>query len=251
MKSTIRACAAGLLFALSLGVTGAAHAAALSVSGDPRDDAVAAENRGDYAAALAIWRPRAEKGDPWSQFHMGMAYDFGHGVREDKTEAVRWYRLAADQDYSDAEFNLGVALQNGEGVAKDEAEAIKWYRKAAGHGDKSAMTALGSAYGRGRGVPKDQAEALRWTRMAAAESYPMAVANLGVIYYQGYGVPKDPVEAYKYYLIVTRLPVDAENPDVKPHAQEAVDYLESILTTEQIAEGRRRASAWTPQMERR
>ena len=32
---------------------------------------------------------------------------FGQGVPLDYTEAVRWYRKAADQGYAKAEYNLG------------------------------------------------------------------------------------------------------------------------------------------------
>ena len=46
------------------------------------------------------------------------------------TEAVKWYRKAAEQGNADAQSNLGVMYANGTGVTKDESEAMKWYRKA-------------------------------------------------------------------------------------------------------------------------
>jgi len=42
-------------------------------------------------------RVLAEQGNADAQFTLGVMYDNGRGVPQDDTEAVRWYRLAADQ----------------------------------------------------------------------------------------------------------------------------------------------------------
>ena len=36
-------------------------------------------------------------------------YGAGRGVPQDDAEAVRWYRLAAEQGEASAQYNLGVA----------------------------------------------------------------------------------------------------------------------------------------------
>ncbi len=47
----------------------------------------------------------------------------------------RWrYRLAADQGDADAQFNLGIMYENGRRVPQDETEAVRWYRLAADQG---------------------------------------------------------------------------------------------------------------------
>jgi TPR repeat protein len=48
-------------------------------------------------------------------------------VVHDDAEAVRWYRLAADQGDADAQQNLGRHYVYGTGVARDNAEALRWY----------------------------------------------------------------------------------------------------------------------------
>ncbi len=53
--------------------------------------------RGDYEAALKELRPLAQEGDATSQFNLGVMYHKGYGVPQDYKEAVRWYRLAAEQ----------------------------------------------------------------------------------------------------------------------------------------------------------
>ena len=39
----------------------------------------------------------------------------GQGVPQDYAEAVKWYRLAADQGMGEAQYNLGVMYKNGLG----------------------------------------------------------------------------------------------------------------------------------------
>ena len=69
-------------------------------------------------------------------------YDNGEGVRQDKSEAVRWYRKAAEQGNANAQCNLGMAYQSGEGVRQDYEEARKWYRRAIEGGNEHAQTFL-------------------------------------------------------------------------------------------------------------
>ena len=92
----------------------------------------------------------------------------------DDAEAVRWYRLAAEQGDATAQNNLGVAYNNGEGVPPDDAEAVRWYRLAAEQGDATAQNNLGVAYGNGEGVPQDYVLAHMWLNVAAATGHENA-----------------------------------------------------------------------------
>jgi TPR repeat protein len=60
----------------------------------------------------------------------------------DAAEAVKFFRLAADQGHSDAQYNLGVCYLNGRGVAVDQAEAVRLWQLAADSGNESAARAL-------------------------------------------------------------------------------------------------------------
>ena len=64
-------------------------------------------------------------------------YRKGDGVPEDDKEAVKWYRLAAEQGYADAQTNLGVMYGTGQGVIKDNVYAHMWGNLAASNGDKN------------------------------------------------------------------------------------------------------------------
>jgi uncharacterized protein YdaT len=77
-----------------------------------------------------------------------------------------------------AQVRMGKAYASGKGVPQDYKEAMKWYRLAADQGNASAQYALGDAYDEGRGVPQDSNEAVRWYRLAADQGYARAKSVL-------------------------------------------------------------------------
>jgi uncharacterized protein len=89
-------------------------------------------------------------------------------VSQNYVEAVKWFRLAADQGNGYAQFNLGFMYDKGEGVPQDYAEAVKWYRKAADQGNGAAQVGLGVMYETGRAVPQDYVQAHMWFSLRAA-----------------------------------------------------------------------------------
>ena len=94
-------------------------------------------------------------------------YETGEGVPENDPEAVRWFRLAADQGDADAQSNLGVMYANGEGVLEDDPEAVKWLRLAADQGVVAAQFNLGVMYANGGGLPEDYVLGYAWLNLAA------------------------------------------------------------------------------------
>lgn len=117
--------------------------------------ALAAYERGDYAAALKELLPLADGGNARAQVMAGMAYEFGKGVPQDDREAVKWYRLAANQGDAKAQFKVGWMSALGRGKPQNDIEALHWYRLAAEQGDASAQSVLGSLYFSGVSVPQD------------------------------------------------------------------------------------------------
>jgi uncharacterized protein len=80
----------------------------LAVAG-PFEDGAAANARGDYATAVKLWTPLAERGDPDAQLALGDMHSQGRGVLQDYAEALKWYRLAAQQGSIMAEVALAAA----------------------------------------------------------------------------------------------------------------------------------------------
>ena len=152
-----------------------------------------------YKEAYDFLKKAAEQGNADAQNNLGVMYQYGEGVSQDKAEAVRWYRKAAEQGYAAAQNNLGVMYDNGEGVSQDKAEAVRWYRKAAEQGNAAAQNNLGRMYKYGEGVAQDKAEAVRWFRKAAEQGHAAAQNNLGWMYEYGEGVSRDKAEAVRWY----------------------------------------------------
>jgi len=155
-----------------------------------------------YPSSIHSLRVKAMLGSAEAQFNLGNKYDDGQGVPQDFAEAVKWYRMAADQGYAGAQVMLGflgVMYEKGQGVPQDDAEAVKRGRKAAEQGDAGAQNNLGVMYFQGQGVPQDYAKAVKWYRKAAAQGSSYAQYNLGWMYSEGQGVPQDYAESAKWY----------------------------------------------------
>jgi hypothetical protein len=130
---------------------------------------------------------------------LGVRYLNGDGVPKDSAEAVKWFRLAANQGLAEAQHNLGMLHAAGDGAPKDAAAAVKWYRLAAEQNRAQSQHALAAMYATGRGVDKDGAEAVKWYRKAAEQGYAVAQSTLGVKYLGGVGVAKDSNEAARWF----------------------------------------------------
>ncbi|HZF42379.1 MAG TPA: tetratricopeptide repeat protein [Sphingomonadaceae bacterium] len=148
---------------------GAAVASAAPALADVRAG-VEAYQRGDYARALAEWRPLADKGDADAQFNLAQAYKLGRGVPANLDTALGFYRKAAAQNHEEAQALLGLLLfQNGK-----RAEAMPWLGKAADRGDAASQYVYGTALFNGDMVGKDWPRAYALMTRAAAQGLPPA-----------------------------------------------------------------------------
>ena len=147
----------------------------------------------DKKEAAKWYRKAAEQGNADVQVMLGVCYANGDGVVQDKQEAVKWFRMAAEQGEARAQCNLGVCYERGDGVAQDEKEAVKWYRKAAEQGDARAQCNLGFCYS-----IEDKQEAAKWYRKAAEQGDARAQFLLGGCYYDGEGVTQNKKEAVRW-----------------------------------------------------
>jgi hypothetical protein len=84
-------------------------------------------NRGDYATAMRIYRPVAERGGPLSQYNVGVMYEQGLGVPKNYALAMSLFRKSAAQGFAIAMLNLGVMYGQGEGVPIDDVQAYRWF----------------------------------------------------------------------------------------------------------------------------
>ena len=141
------------------------------------DEGIAAVEQGDYAKAVAIFRPLAEAGDAEAQYNLAILYRSGHGVEKDPAQSRQWFLLAAKQGIAEAQYHLGYMYDTGEGAEQNDNYAFLWYRKAAEQGHPKAQTNLGVMYANGSGVAQDLKLAYVWFNLAAAQGYSPAFQN--------------------------------------------------------------------------
>lgn len=111
----------GLVFLYAILGTAAVPAWAGFIEGQ------AAYERGDYTAAMREWLPLAENGDIDAQYSLGLMHFHGIGVRQEFSEAVKWFRLAAEQGSPAAQLRYGKMYWLGQGLAQDLPRAYFWF----------------------------------------------------------------------------------------------------------------------------
>src|SRR6185369_15221463 len=136
---------------------------------------IEAWQKADYSAAVAIWRPLAEKGDADAQFNLGQAYRLGRGVPINLAAAQSWFERAADKGHIDAQTTLGLLLfQNG-----NHTGGLRWLKVASDQGEPRAMLVYGTALFNGDGVPQDPILGYAFVSRAAAQGLQAAKDTLG------------------------------------------------------------------------
>lgn len=108
------------------------------------EKALRAMQEGNYAVAYCIWDPMADAGDAKAQFSIGWMFHNGYGLAIDNRQTLKWWTLAAEQEFANASFALGMLLSHGDNqVEQDLPLAVEHYLQAAhaGHEDAQSMLA--------------------------------------------------------------------------------------------------------------
>ena len=135
---------------------------------------IEAWQRGEYAAAVDIWRPLAVQGDADAAFNLGQAYRLGRGAGTDLAQAQRWFEQAARKGHLDAQTTLGLLLfENGNRIG-----GLRWLKQAAERGEARALLVYGTALFNGDGVPPDPVLAYAYVSRAAAQGLAPARSTL-------------------------------------------------------------------------
>jgi len=127
-------------------------------------------------------RTNAEAGHAKSQDRLAGYYFHGYEedkkIKSDRAEAIKWYRLAAEQGNMDAQAHLGILYASDLGIvapniyeagfarkfkaATDYAEAARWFALAAAQGDVNSQYYLSYQFRDGLGVKQNYEEAYFW-----------------------------------------------------------------------------------------
>lgn len=178
-----------------------------------------AYSAGNVVDAMSSLKHAAEKGHAGAQFLLAHILDSA----EFNEEAVKLYRLSAQQGNPDGQFGLASMYATGEGVEKNLEEARRLALLSAEQGNKNATVMLAQAYISGGLGLDDQsrqgADALQWIRRAAEFDYLPALIALANAYKTGkYGLAADLATATRVdeKVHALREKKDAEKPSSKP-----------------------------------
>ncbi len=149
------------------------------------------------------------------------AYDLAemYELKGDKSEAIRWYKIAAEENLPEAQYKLANMYSQGNLVNKDIGEAAKWFKIFSEHklgidsstlkkiefaktfvnafeGDAIAQYKLGLLF-----KNRNTKEAIYWLELSAKQKFHMALYELANIYETDQSKEQNPIA---YYFIAAR-----------------------------------------------
>ena len=187
---------------------------------------------GNYEAALAAYRKDGdtENVERVLQAMYDLAEDYrtgSDGYEKNEEEAIRYYKLAAEDESAgddileNACFWIGWIMAKND-AEEDDAEAVLWFEKAIEKGNNgNGNNWLGWMYENGKGVPQDYEKAVELYKKAADAKSGYAQNRLGELYENGYCGQVNLEEALKWYKLAAENAYDG--------AQESVERVEKAL----------------------
>ncbi len=135
----------------------------------------------------------AKAGDAVGQLQIAIRYLNGKGIDQSREEALRYFKLAADQGLVEAQLAVGC-------MEKNENESFKYLKMAADQGNAEGQFATGTRYELGKGTEVNPEEALRYFSMAANKGHGLSLLHLGMLYSKGLGIKQDDKIAFEYFV---------------------------------------------------
>ena len=179
----------------------------------------------DNAKAIQLFENAANRGSVVAMNQLGILAE----MQGDDNAAVKWYLLAAEQNFTPAMFSLATVFQKGHGIPKNPTKLYTWMKRAADLGDNVAIQRmvafcaleepgfegrqketvdwlkkgvanddavsqcfLGEMYiSGGPDLEKDINKGIGLLQKSCDAQNPRAYYQMGLIYYKGDGIPKD------------------------------------------------------------
>jgi len=147
-------------------------------------------------------RSAADLGSATAQKDLGILYLYGDEnlkIEQDFPTAVRWLKLADNQNEAAAAYYLGLCNENGIEMPEDKQKALEYYYKAAVGGNAEGQLSYGLAYLFGNGVERDFSTAYTYINAAAEQGNSYACSQMGDFYNFGWGRDIDYEKAIEWY----------------------------------------------------
>lgn len=173
------------------------------------------------ADQLAALETAAGAGDPMAQWQLGLMYESGEGVEQDKAKAFGYFAQIADQHADTAPkgieadivahsfVKMGEYYKDGvpeAGIPRDDDYATKLILHAASYfGDADAQYKVGEFYLDERELGDNPIQSARWLSLAARKGHAGAQAKLGNMLFNGDGdLDANPVEGLMWLTVASR-----------------------------------------------
>ncbi|MEM7119664.1 MAG: tetratricopeptide repeat protein [Pseudomonadota bacterium] len=154
------------------------------------DEAMNAYNSGQFESAYEEFEILYGQGDPEAAYYLGRMHHQGEGVPQNFSQALNWYRTAADGGSAEAFFAMGQMYEKGQGSPQDFTRAFESYQGASNRDHMTARKRLAMMHAEGLGTPVDYGEAARLMQTVADTGDPEAEQLLAYLMESGQ-VPKD------------------------------------------------------------
>lgn len=163
----------------------------------------------------------AAAGDPMAQWQLGLMYESGEGVAQDKAKAFGYFSQIADEHADTAPkgieadivahsfVKIGEYYKDGlpeAGVPQDDDYSTKLILHAASYfGDADAQYKVGELYLDEAELGDNPLQSARWLALAARKGHAGAQAKLGNILFNGDGeLEANPVEGLMWLTVASR-----------------------------------------------
>lgn len=155
--------------------------APISAFSDPVMTGEMAFFSGEYSKAEPLLTQEASQGNGGSAYYLGLMYEGGRGVQKSQSQAIIWFKNAADRGHGEAQSKLGNAYSTGTGVPQSGKLAADWFERAAIGGNDGAMVAFARAFETGKGRSQNLNDAKFWYGRAAGLGNEVAKTKLAEI----------------------------------------------------------------------
>lgn len=108
---------------------------------------------------------------------VGKIYYQGKFIKQNEKEALKLFKVAADDGFKEAQFNLAVLYEEGKIVEQNYEEAMKWHTAAAQQGHVESQFHLGLIHIKLNNKDNDlgnDKELIKWWSLAANNGHPQA-----------------------------------------------------------------------------
>ncbi|CAG8439057.1 4373_t:CDS:2 [Diversispora eburnea] len=146
----------------------------------PFEDGIKAHKKKDYKEAWECFNEHADLGLSLAKYWKGYYLYTGYYVKKDQKEALKWFKMAADEGVPDAQLRYAFGLlETGNGNSENNEIILQYMTQAADGGNETAMYNLGDIYYNGKlGVEKDVGKGIDLIKLAALKKQPRAIEFL-------------------------------------------------------------------------